>query len=76
MKTVKARDIAHEFRKLNDSLKPGESIQVSKRGKVVGYYQKAGPKPRLQPDFARRLHAASYDEATGEKLIAAALAEA
>jgi antitoxin (DNA-binding transcriptional repressor) of toxin-antitoxin stability system len=40
MKKVSAREFQRRFGKLTKNLKPGQAIQITKRGEVDGIYQK------------------------------------
>ena len=56
MKTVTVRDLRYDFPKVELMLRQGESVQVSKRGKVVAMLAPP-PAPAVQPrpDFLARL---------------------
>ena len=56
MKTITVRDLRYDFPKVELILLQGESVQVSKRGKVVATLTPP-PKPATQPrpDFLARL---------------------
>ena len=69
MKQVTAREFQHHFGTLTESLKPGEVIQVTKRGKVDGIYQKI-PRNRIkQPHFLERVEKHTYSENLGARLL-------
>jgi hypothetical protein len=69
MKRVTAREFQHHFGSLSENLKPGEFIQVTKRGKVDGVYQKA-PQVRItQPNFLQRVEKHTYSDKIGARLL-------
>lgn len=69
MKRVTAREFQHHFGKLAAALKPGESIQVTRQGKVAGIYHKPPERKIPFPDYRQRLSQHDYDEAAGNALL-------
>lgn len=69
MKKVSAREFQHHFGKLTENLKPGQSIQVMKRGKVDGIYQKARQARVKQPNFLETTDQHPYSEKIGARLV-------
>ena len=69
MKKVTAREFQHHFGKLAASLKPGETLRITRNGKVDGLYQKAPERKIPFPDFKKRLRDHAYSAATGEALL-------
>lgn len=69
MKKVSAREFQHQFGKLTQGLKPGESIQVIKRGKVDGLYRKSGKADVKQPNFLELSERHPYSEKVGARLL-------
>ena len=74
MKTVSVRDLRHNFKKVEQILKSGETIQITKRGKAVA---RLSGEPRGRPplpDFLARLNEIYGDkvfEVSGAELISA-----
>jgi len=69
MKQVTAREFQHCFGALSKSLKPGELIQVTRRGKVDGIYQKAPRTGIKQPNFLERVEKLNYSAKVGAQLL-------
>jgi hypothetical protein len=69
MKKVSAREFQHHFGKLTENLKPGQFIQITKRGKVDGIYQKAAQPTVKQPNFLQATEQHPYSEKTGARLL-------
>lgn len=69
MKKVTAREFQHHFGKLAASLKPGESIQVTRHGKVDGIYHKPQDRAIPFPDYRQRLAEHEYSEEEGDALL-------
>ena len=56
MKRATVRDLRYDFPKVEKMLAEGESIEITKRGKVVAIFIPAGaPKKAEFPDFMGRL---------------------
>ena len=69
MKRVTAREFQHHFGKLTESLKPGEFIQITKRGRIDGVYQKVPGKAIKQPNFLEITDRHTYSESVGARLL-------
>jgi hypothetical protein len=69
MKRINAREFQHHFGKLTETLKPGEFIQITKRGRVDGIYQKAPRAAVKQPNFLEITERHTYPEAVGARLL-------
>lgn len=58
MRKVTVRELRHEFPKVQAWVEAGETVQVTKRGKVVGRYTSDSEEvatPPKRPDFAARM---------------------
>ena len=55
MKSATVRDLRYHFSKVEDLLREGEAIQITKRKRVIGRLLPAEPGPRRRPDFLARL---------------------
>jgi antitoxin (DNA-binding transcriptional repressor) of toxin-antitoxin stability system len=66
--TVTSRDFQHRFSSMADSLKPGESITVTKHGQPIGTFTKAS-KPRPAPDYLGNLQKLGHSLQDGQKVI-------
>ena len=75
MKKVTVRDIVHRFAKLNQSLKPGETIEVTLHGKPIGRYTKTPHHPIKMPNFYEELRKFGGDPKVGDALLKRLLAE-
>ena len=51
MKKVSVRQIVHGFAKLNDALKPGQSVDITSHGQPIGQYTKRPQRRRKLPNF-------------------------
>ena len=69
MKKVTAREFQHHFGKVTGSLKPGETLKITRNGKVDGLYQKVHQRKIPFPDFEKRLTEHDYSEQAGEALL-------
>lgn len=74
MVKASVRDLRYGFKKIEQLLRQGEEIQITKRRRVVARLipESAGPAAEL-PDFLKRLHATYGDKilpVTGADLIA------
>lgn len=76
MKKVSAREFQHGFGKHAQSLKPGQSVVVTNRGKPLGVFTKAGhPRPKA-PNFLAELEKHTYSQEAGQHVIQAILHDA
>ena len=66
MKKVTARQFQNGFGKLSDHLEPGQTIQITKRGKPHGLYTKVATQRIRRPDFLANLEKLGYSEKVGE----------
>jgi len=70
MKTVSVRDLRYDFPKVEEILRAGEEIQITKRRKVIARLTpEPQPRPPL-PDFLGRM-----DKIFGDKVLAVTGAE-
>jgi antitoxin (DNA-binding transcriptional repressor) of toxin-antitoxin stability system len=67
-KAVSSRDFKQQFSRVADSLKPGESITVTKHGDPIGVFSKTA-KPRPAPDYLANLQKPRHSVADGQKVI-------
>lgn len=51
MKKVSVRQIVHGFARLNDELKPGQSVDITSHGQPIGQYTKRPTPRRKLPNF-------------------------
>jgi len=58
MKKASVRDLRYDFTKIERLLRPGEEVQVTKRGQVIArLVPEGGGVPAKVPDFPGRLRA-------------------
>jgi antitoxin (DNA-binding transcriptional repressor) of toxin-antitoxin stability system len=69
MKKLSAREFQHGFAKTADSLKPGESVTVTKRGRPLGIFTKLPARRIKMPDFAANLAATGVSVAMGNQIL-------
>jgi antitoxin (DNA-binding transcriptional repressor) of toxin-antitoxin stability system len=68
MKKFNARQFQKQFGRIADSLKPGETIEVTRRGKAVGKFTKTPQKIKM-PDFMALLERHSCPQAVGDQIL-------
>ena len=71
MKKVTARQYARQFDA--ESLKPGQTVLVTKNGKPYLEIKKAGHPRRKAPNLADDIARHTYDQKTGDELLATML---
>src|SRR3989442_6020383 len=74
MKQLTARQFQHAFSKTTGSLKPGESITITKRGKPLGVFTRlpapAARRRRIKmPDFLANLEATGVSKELGNQIL-------
>src|SRR5438270_11910239 len=69
MKKVNSREFQKSFSKLTKSLKPGESIEVTKHGKPIVQVTKAQQRSVKLPDFAKNLKECGIPKSIGNKML-------
>jgi hypothetical protein len=70
-KKVTAREFLHGFSSLEKSLRPGESVTVTRHGKPVGTFTKKSDTPKMKlPDFKERACRHGYGVKVGDALLA------
>ena len=72
MKKIAASEFQRFFSRTARRLKPGQSILVTKRGKILGTFTKVPEgKPRTFrcPDFMAELRSEGFDKRIGQKAI-------
>ncbi len=63
-----SREFQHKFGTVAESLNSGESITVTKRGRIIGTFIKAGTRPA--PDYLANLdRLPAYPARIGQKII-------
>ena len=67
-KSVTLREFQHKLSTLSETLKPGESLLVTKHGQPFGVFTK-NPKPKKMPDFLANLNKLGYSVKEGQELI-------
>ena len=68
-KQITAREFQHGFAKTAESLKPGQSITITKRGKPLGVFTRL-PNRRVElPDFLGNLRRLNYPEKLGDRIL-------
>jgi antitoxin (DNA-binding transcriptional repressor) of toxin-antitoxin stability system len=74
MRTVSVRDLRYDFPKVEEILRSGEEVHITKRRKVIARLMPE-PAPRVEmPDFLARMRANFGDkvlEVSGAELISA-----
>lgn len=68
MKKINAREFQKRFGKISDGLKAGESVQITKHGKVVGRFIKEQKKVKW-PDILAYLEKNSCPPEVGDKML-------
>jgi antitoxin (DNA-binding transcriptional repressor) of toxin-antitoxin stability system len=73
MKTASIRDLRYDFKKIENLLRQGEEIQITRRRKVIArLVPEQTQVPRVVPDFMGRMRAIYGDkvfEVSGAELI-------
>ncbi len=74
-KTAFVADFTRRFGLITKALAPGESVEVTRFGKVHGRYVREGfPQRRRRLDLGKFLARQDYSEADGQRLIDVILA--
>jgi hypothetical protein len=68
MRKINARDFQKSFGKITDGLRAGETVQITKHGKVVGRFTKER-KAVKWPDFLAYLEKHSCPPEVGNQLL-------
>ena len=68
-KQVTAREFQHGFAKTAESLKPGQSITITKRGSPLGIFTRLPNRPIKMPDFLGNLEKLGYSEELGDQIL-------
>jgi len=69
MKKLTARQFQHAFSKTAETLKPGESVTITKHGKALGVFTKL-PKRKIEtPDFLGNLEKLGYSVELGDQIL-------
>ena len=72
MTIVTVRDLRYDFPRIENLLRQGEEIQITKRSKVIARLVPERPPARVLPDFMGRLHSIYGDkvqEVSGAEII-------
>jgi antitoxin (DNA-binding transcriptional repressor) of toxin-antitoxin stability system len=76
MKKVNAREFQKAFSKVAQELGQGETVEVTRHGKPLGFFTKARERrAALMPDFAANLAAVPLIGRAGEQIMAMTLDE-
>lgn len=71
MKTASIRDLRYDFKKIENLLRQGEEIQITRRRQVIArLVPEKDDVPRVMPDFMAQLH-----EIYGDKVLKVSGAE-
>jgi len=74
MKKATVRQIVHSFAKLNQSLRAGETVEITAHGKPIGQYTKAPARRVKMPNFYKACQL-GYGPAVGDELAKRILAD-
>jgi antitoxin (DNA-binding transcriptional repressor) of toxin-antitoxin stability system len=72
MTTVSVRDLRYDFPRIENLLRQGEEIQITKRGKVIAHLVPELESPRVLLDFlarAREIYGDKVFEVSGAEII-------
>jgi hypothetical protein len=76
MKKVNAREFQKAFSKVTEELGQGETVEITRHGKPLGFFTKApGRAPAIMPDFAGNLASIPFIGRAGEQILAMTLDE-
>jgi antitoxin (DNA-binding transcriptional repressor) of toxin-antitoxin stability system len=75
MKKATIREIVHGFSKLNQSLRPGETVEITAHGKPVGHYTKAQTRRIKMPNFYEESRKDGAGPEVGDALLKRLLAD-
>lgn len=71
MKTLSMRDLSRKTASVVDALERGESFEVHRNGKAVGYLTHTAPPPEQKPDWTAHFQwLRRQPKARGEALLA------
>ena len=74
MKKATVRQIVHSFAKLNQSLRAGETVEITAHGKSIGQYTKVLARRVKMPNFYKACQL-GYGPAVGDELAKRILAD-
>jgi antitoxin (DNA-binding transcriptional repressor) of toxin-antitoxin stability system len=66
--TVSSREFQHQFSRVAEALKPGESVTVTKHGRPIGTFIKAA-KATAAPDYLGNLQKLGHTMPDGQSVI-------
>ncbi len=69
MKKVTLRQFQKEFRKLTDRLRPGQAVQITKRGKALAVLTKAPQRRMKAPNFLANVHKLGHGPTVGQSIL-------
>jgi antitoxin (DNA-binding transcriptional repressor) of toxin-antitoxin stability system len=69
MKRITAREFQKKFGQIAESLKPGQVVEITMRGKPVGQFTKARPRKLVWPDFVSILENQGYSKELGNQIF-------
>lgn len=76
MKKVNAREFQKAFSKVAQRLGQGETVEVTRHGKPLGFFTKAPERaPAIMPDFSANLAKVPLIGSAGEQILAMTLDE-
>jgi hypothetical protein len=76
MKKVNAREFQKAFSKVTQELGQGETVEVTRHGKPLGFFTKAPERaPGMMPDFSANLANVPAIGPAGEQILAMTLDE-
>jgi hypothetical protein len=71
--TISVRELQRSFGRISKALKPGQTVAVTKRGTVLGYFTRTAR--QSPPDYVGNLERLGYGKKIGQKLIDQILGE-
>ena len=69
MRKMSAREFQHSFAKTAESLKPGESVAITKHGKALGTFTRAAERHVKMPDFVKMLEETKLQRSLGDQIL-------
>jgi hypothetical protein len=68
-KKITAREFQHTFSKTANSLRAGESVTITKRGKPLGFFTKLPARQIKTPDFLANLKKLGHSATVGDQIL-------
>ena len=69
MKKITAREFQKRFGQIAKSMRPGQEVEVTMRGKSIGRFSKGSPRKLQWPDFVSILERESCSKEVGNQLL-------